>query len=105
MSGVLKWVLGVRSPTAIDLFCGAGGLSLGLRDAGFTVLVGADNDEAAVETHTATVGGLGYVGDLSDPEGFLRRVCLALAASQEQDLACRREGLGELVPVSGLSCS
>ena len=32
------------TPDRIDLFCGAGGMSLGLQDAGFSVLVGADND-------------------------------------------------------------
>jgi DNA (cytosine-5)-methyltransferase 1 len=58
-------------PTAIDLFCGAGGLSLGLRDAGFTVLVGADNDPFSVETHTGNLGGLGWTGDLEDPAEFL----------------------------------
>ncbi len=54
-------------PTAIDLFSGAGGLSLGLRDAGFSVLVGADWDPHSVHTHEANIGGLGYVGDLSEP--------------------------------------
>lgn len=71
LSSVREWVLSAVTPTAVDLFCGAGGLSLGLNDAGFTVLVGADSDERAVETHTANLGGLGYVGDLTDPEDFL----------------------------------
>src|SRR4051812_48977243 len=62
LASVRSWVREQREPTAVDLFCGAGGLSLGLRDAGFSVLVGADNDPWAVETHTANVGGLGYVG-------------------------------------------
>jgi DNA (cytosine-5)-methyltransferase 1 len=66
-----RWVRAARSPTAIDVFCGAGGLSLGLRDAGFTILSGADSDATAVETHTANLGGLGYVGDLADPDAFL----------------------------------
>ena len=61
-------------PRAVDLFCGAGGLSLGLRDAGFSVIVGADADAWAVETHTANVGGLGYVGDLSDPGELLEQL-------------------------------
>jgi DNA (cytosine-5)-methyltransferase 1 len=55
----------------VDLFCGAGGLSLGLRDAGFSVLAGADSDPCAVETHVANLGGLGYLGDLSDADDFL----------------------------------
>jgi DNA (cytosine-5)-methyltransferase 1 len=60
-----------RRPTAIDLFCGAGGLSTGLERAGFDVLVGADSDEWAVRTHAANVSGLSWCGDLSDPADFL----------------------------------
>ena len=40
--------------TAIDLFCGAGGLSAGLEMAGFTVLAGNDLFEAAGETFSKT---------------------------------------------------
>lgn len=58
-------------PTAIDLFCGAGGLSLGLERAGFDVLVGADSDEWAVRTHHANSRGMSWCGDLSDPADFL----------------------------------
>ena len=36
--------------TAIDLFCGAGGLSAGLEMAGFTVLAGNDLFDAAGAT-------------------------------------------------------
>lgn len=35
---------------AIDLFCGAGGLSLGFQQAGFNIIVGVDNEPAALET-------------------------------------------------------
>ncbi|HZK78622.1 MAG TPA: DNA (cytosine-5-)-methyltransferase, partial [Gemmatimonadaceae bacterium] len=68
---VRAWVRNAPRPTAIDLFSGAGGLSLGLRDAGFSVLLGADWDLRAVETHEANLGGLGYTGDLSDPSDLL----------------------------------
>jgi len=68
---VRRWLRGIRKPTAIDLFCGAGGLSLGLMDAGFQVLIGADNDPLAVETHAANIEGLTYLGDLTDPSEFL----------------------------------
>ena len=64
----------VSSPSAIDLFCGAGGLSLGLHDAGFKVLVGADSDPHAVRTHRHNLGGLGYQGDSSDPTDFLEHL-------------------------------
>ena len=39
--------------TAIDLFCGAGGLSEGFRQAGFHILAGNDIDEYAGETFKA----------------------------------------------------
>jgi DNA (cytosine-5)-methyltransferase 1 len=74
LASVRRWAATAPKPRAIDLFCGAGGLSLGLRDAGFSVLVGADADAWAVETHTANVGGLGYVGDLSDPTELLEQL-------------------------------
>lgn len=68
---VRRWTADRSRPTAVDLFAGAGGLSLGLRDAGFRVLASADHDPMAVETHEANVGGLGYCGDLGDPDEFL----------------------------------
>ena len=40
--------------TAIDLFCGAGGLSEGFRQAGFHVLAGNDFDPFAAETFSAS---------------------------------------------------
>jgi DNA (cytosine-5)-methyltransferase 1 len=74
LGSVRRWVSEAGAPTGIDLFCGAGGLSLGLQDAGFTMLVGADSDPWSVETHTANLGGLGYVGDLTDPTDFLEHL-------------------------------
>src|SRR5271166_1047777 len=41
--------------TVVDLFCGAGGLSLGFRAAGFESLWAADNNEAAVRTYRANL--------------------------------------------------
>ncbi|MFR3386727.1 MAG: DNA cytosine methyltransferase [Lachnospiraceae bacterium] len=36
---------------AIDLFCGAGGLSVGLKKSGFRVCLGVDIDEKALKTY------------------------------------------------------
>ena len=63
---------GRRRPTAIDLFAGAGGLSFGLDLAGFDVLVGADSDAWAMETHAANLAGLTWTGDLTDTSHFLQ---------------------------------
>ena len=43
-------------PTVLDLFSGAGGLSLGFKRAGFRILAAFDNEAAAVETHRANLG-------------------------------------------------
>jgi DNA (cytosine-5)-methyltransferase 1 len=43
--------------SVVDLFCGAGGLSLGFRTAGFNVVWAADNSDAAVRTYRTNLGG------------------------------------------------
>jgi DNA (cytosine-5)-methyltransferase 1 len=42
--------------TAIDLFCGAGGLSLGLRNSGYEIVAALDNDEVATKSYSASLG-------------------------------------------------
>lgn len=51
-----------HSLTVIDLFCGAGGLSEGFRQAGFHVLAGQDFDEQAGATFAATHPEAKFVG-------------------------------------------
>lgn len=51
---------------AVDLFSGAGGLSLGLEEAGWTVAASVDNDPKSLETHRHNFPGLALSCDLSD---------------------------------------
>lgn len=52
----------------IDLFCGAGGMSLGFADprfgGGFKPVLAIDNDAAAIETHKANFGGEAHCGNI-----------------------------------------
>lgn len=52
-------------PTVVDLFAGAGGLSLGFIEAGFDVLLACDHAPAAVETYRVNVGPHAEALDLS----------------------------------------
>jgi DNA (cytosine-5)-methyltransferase 1 len=45
-----------NAPTAIDLFCGCGGASLGFVQAGFNVLCGIDLGRDALETYQFNIG-------------------------------------------------
>ena len=53
---------------AADLFAGAGGLSLGLEQAGIHVVIGADHDKEALETHRHHIAGMSLDWDLGDVE-------------------------------------
>ena len=67
VDGWRSWVEGLNKPIAVDLFCGAGGLSLGLRRAGFEVVVAVDTDQRALATHRANFPGRVMKMDLADP--------------------------------------
>lgn len=55
----------------IDLFCGAGGLSLGFQQAGFNIIVGVDNEPVALETFEYNhKGSVALNADLSQQETF-----------------------------------
>lgn len=53
-------------PVAVDLFCGAGGASLGLEAAGFDVAVAADHAEDPLRTHNENLSGEVVKTDLRD---------------------------------------
>ena len=59
-------------PLAADLFSGAGGMSLGLEEAGFRVVLGVDHYAPAVETHCHHFAGMSVDEDLADPSTIQR---------------------------------
>ena len=52
----------INAGTVVDLFCGAGGLSEGFRQAGFQVLAGCDFDDTAGKTFVATHPEATFIG-------------------------------------------
>lgn len=65
-----------ESVLAADLFCGAGGLSLGLEQAGMKVVIGADHDAEALETHRHHLPGMAIGWDLGDADVVQRLAAL-----------------------------
>lgn len=71
-------------PVVIDLFCGAGGLSEGLRQAGFLPVVGVDFDKHAVATYRHNHPGVPVIqGDIANVTG---EQLVSLAGTSEIDL-------------------
>jgi DNA (cytosine-5)-methyltransferase 1 len=68
---------------AADLFSGAGGLSLGLEAAGYSMVMGVDKDREATETHRHHFGGLAVSWDLGDAAQIKRVAQLIKAAEVE----------------------
>lgn len=71
---------------AADLFSGAGGLSLGLDQAGITTILAVDHDKEAVETHRHHFPGLTVDWDLGDP-AVVERVA-DIIRQHEIDVLC-----------------
>ncbi|MDK8274422.1 DNA cytosine methyltransferase [Varibaculum cambriense] len=59
----------VRTIAAIDLFCGAGGLSLGLRQSGINVLAGYDLDPACRYPYSHNINADFFLSDVKDVSG------------------------------------
>jgi DNA (cytosine-5)-methyltransferase 1 len=60
--------LSPSKPLAVDLFSGAGGLSLGLHRAGFEVILACDIRPDSIATHRHHFGGCSHQCDLSQPD-------------------------------------
>lgn len=62
-------------PVVFDLFCGAGGMSLGFEMAGYHIGLGIDNDPLACQTYAHNFGGRCAQTDIatvSDPKRFIQ---------------------------------
>lgn len=55
--------------TAIESFCGAGGMGLGLHDAGFDVRCAFDIDGPAVRTYNSNIAPVAFVADATEVRG------------------------------------
>ena len=56
----------IQHPRVVDLFCGAGGASAGMWQAGAELVAGVDQNEDALETHAANLPGEHVQHDLAD---------------------------------------
>lgn len=61
-----------RRPKGVDLFCGAGGFSLGFMQAGFEVVAAVDNDPACASTYMHNLGSFPCQFHYIEPEDGAR---------------------------------
>lgn len=67
---------------AVDAFCGAGGLSLGLIEAGFSMAAAFDANAAAIRTYRQNLGDHGFVADIRELHGDSIRSRAGASASR-----------------------
>lgn len=78
-----------RKPIAIDIFCGAGGFSLGFHRSGFEVVAGFDIDPINVRTYSHNFPHtLAVQADVSNLSGSDVRRLAGLKAGDEIDVVC-----------------
>ena len=78
------WARRSRRPLAVDLFCGAGGLSHGLTAAGYRVALSVDSDSWSLESHAHNLPGRVLQLDLGDERS--RNAVVGLCESLDVDL-------------------
>ena len=78
------WARSSQRPLAVDLFCGAGGLSHGLTAAGYRVALSVDSDGWSLESHAHNLPGRILQRDLSDERS--RDAVVGLCENLDVDL-------------------
>jgi len=73
-----------KRPTGIDLFAGAGGFSLGMRQGGFRILAAVENDKWAAQTYRANHKGTILIEE--DIRGLTARRLLRIAKIRKGEL-------------------
>jgi DNA (cytosine-5)-methyltransferase 1 len=79
----------------VDLFCGAGGLSLGFHWSGWRTLVGTDIEKSALKTYSHNLGAPSVAGDIRTPQ--VKEELLATVSE-------RRTSIGPLLLLGGPPC-
>lgn len=76
----------MKSITAIDAFCGAGGLSIGLSQVGFDILLGFDLDKKCIETLNSNPKTIRHLALQSDVKDMLGGRLLKKSGLKQGDL-------------------